>query len=286
MMFKKKKIGIALGEGGARGLVHIGVLQILKEHGIEVDIIAGTSIGAIVGAMYCETLDPFEVESRFKELIKSDLYIDLGFLNLRKKDNRQANFWDQIYSKVKGTIALTLAQTRLGILDGERFRKAIDFLIKIKSFEECKIPFTAVATDLSVGRDIGLCIGDIRQSVLASASIPGFFPPVKMDNRILSDGAISCPVPVKYIKSFKDTITICVAIPPKIKPHPKIENGIDVLIRCEEINLYYLVHEMIKGADICVIPDTQDIEWTQFDRIDELIKIGRKAGEEIILRNL
>ena len=281
-MFSQKKIGLALGEGGARGLVHIGILQILEENNIDVDIIAGTSIGAIIGAMYCEKKDPFEAETRFREFINSDLYEDVGFLNLEKRGDRQPSFWDQIYSKVKGTIALTLAQTKLSIFDIKKFEKVIDFLIRTETFDQCKIPLVVVGTDLRYGRDIPLCIGDLKRSVMASASVPGFFPPVEINNRLLSDGAIACPVPVKYAKLRDDTITIAVAVPPKLKPIQDVENAVELLIRAEEINMYYLTCEMIKDADISIIPDIGDIQWNEFHHIDKLIEIGREAGKELV----
>ncbi len=281
-MFFRKKIGLALGEGGARGLVHIGVLQVFKENNIEVDIIAGTSIGAIIGAMYCEKKDPYEVESRFKDFINSDLYEDVGFMNLEKQGGRQPSFWDQIYSKVKGTIALTLAQAKLSILDFKKFKKIIDFLIRIETFDLCKIPLVVVGTDLRYGRDIPICVGDLKRAVIASASVPGFFPPVEINNHLLSDGAIACPVPVKYARLRDETITIGVAVPPKLKPISHVENAVEVLIRAEEINMHYLTCEMLKDADISIIPDIGDIQWNEFHHIDELIEIGREAGKELV----
>ncbi|GAB6886558.1 hypothetical protein JCM13304A_00560 [Desulfothermus okinawensis JCM 13304] len=283
-MFSSKKLGLALGEGGARGLVHIGILQVLKENDIKVDIIAGTSIGAIIGAMYCEEENPYEVESRFKDFISSDLYEDIGFINLERRGNRQPSFWDQIYSRVKGTIALTMAQTKLSILDNKKFKKIMEFLIKIKTFDQCKVPLVVVATDLIYGRDIPLCVGDLRKSVMASASVPGFFPPVKIGNHILSDGAIACPVPVKYARLNNDTTVVSVAVPPKLKPIEEIENAVELLIRAEEINMHHLTCEMVKSSDISIIPDIGDIEWNEFHHIESLVEIGRKAGKELIAK--
>jgi NTE family protein len=266
----------------ARGLVHIGVLQILKEENINIDIIAGTSIGAIIGAMFSENLDPYEIESRFKDIIESELYKDIGFPRLSKSDKREASFWDQIYSKFKGTITLTLAQTKISILDDVRFRKVLDQLIKIEDFKECKIPLMVVATDLLRGRDVPLCVGNLKEAVMASASIPGFFPPVSYGEYLLSDGAIACPVPVKYVALSENFLTLSVAVPPKVKRLDRIENAIELLIRAEEINMYHLTSEMIKKADVPIMPDTKGIEWNEFHYIDELIKIGRESAKQII----
>lgn len=281
-MTKRKKIGVALGEGGARGLVHIGVLQVLKEEGLDVDIIAGTSIGAIIGAMYSETLDPFFIESRFYDLINSELYIDLGVVNLQKSEKSGVSFWHQILTKFKGTIALTLAQAKISIFDDKRFIDVLDFLISIDRFTQCKIPFIAVATDLKKGREMPLCAGNLKTAVKASASIPGFFPPVLIDGHILSDGAIACPVPVNYARLSEKTYVIGIATPPKLAPIETFDNAIEVLIRSEEINMYYLTKALVKAADLSIIADTKGIEWNEFHYIDELIHIGRESAKKVV----
>lgn len=281
-MFKRKKIGLALGEGGARGLVQIGILQILKEEGIEVDIIAGTSIGAIIGAMYAENLDPFFIESKFYDLINSDLYVDLGMPSLQKSEKSSVSFWDQVITKVKGTIALTLAQAKVSIFDDKRFKEVINFLISSETFDECKIPFIAVATDLKRGRDMPMCFGNLKKAVRASASIPGFFPPVIVDGHILSDGAIACPVPVRYARLPEETYVICVATPPKMAVVDDFDNAIEILVRSEEINMYYLTSALAKEADLSILPDTKGIEWNEFHHMDELVKIGRESAKKVI----
>ena len=281
-MGKKKKIGIALGEGGARGLVHIGILQIFKEENIELDIIAGTSIGAIIGAMYCETLDPYEIETRFKEFIESDLYRDVGFPMLTKTEKREANFWDQIYSKVKGTIALTLAHTKVSLLENDHFSKILEQLIHVDDFKDLEKPLMAIATDLLRGMEVPLCVGDLKKAVLASASIPGFFPPVPYGDHLLSDGAIACPVPVKYAALSNNNFTIGVGVPPNLKKLQDIENAIELIIRAEEINMFHLTSEMVKKAHIPIIIDTQGIEWNEFHKIDELIAIGRNYAKDVV----
>ncbi len=282
MGMRYKRVGLALGEGGARGLAHIGVLQVLQEEGIEVSMVAGTSIGAIVGAMYAQHMDSFKVYKRFKKVIESEVYRDSGIPSLLSVDHREARFWDQISSRIKGTIALTLASSRLSLLDTENLQSVIDALIDARDFSQLKIPFMSIATDLKKGREVVLCVGDLKRAIQASASIPGFFAPVKYKDYLLSDGAISCPVPVRYCALSSDTLKICVAVPPLLRDLRSLDNALEVMIRSEEINMHYFTHEMVKGADIAIIPDTGDIEWNEFHRIDELVKIGRNAARNKI----
>ncbi len=278
----KMRVGLALGEGGARGLVHIGVLQVFHEEDIEVSIIAGSSIGAIIGAMYAETMDPFEVHKRFKEVIESELYHDTGISSLLTVEDRDARFWDQISSRIKGTIALTLASTKMSLLSSENLKKVIDALIRVEEFSQLHIPLMVVATDLKGGREVVLCVGDLKRAVLASASIPGFFSPVRYKDYLLSDGAISCPVPVKYCAGSPRVLKVCVAVPPILSRMKHLDNALEVVMRSEEINMYYFTREMIKDADVALVPDIGDIKWNDFHRIDELVEIGRNVAKEKI----
>ncbi len=275
-----EKVGLALGEGGARGLVHIGVLQVLNEEGIKISMISGTSIGAIVGAMYAQHLNPFEVYKRFRQVIESDIYKESGIPSLLRVENREARFWDQISSRIKGTIALTLAGSRISILDTTKLQGVIEALIDAKDFSMLKIPLMSIATDLKKGREVVLCVGDLKRAVQASASIPGFFAPVRYKDYLLGDGAISCPVPVKYCASSRDILRIGVAAPPLLRSVESLDNALEVMIRAEEINMHYFTHEMIKEADIAIVVNTGEIEWNEFHRIDELIDMGREAAKD------
>ena len=103
------KLGIALGGGGARGFAHIGVLQVLQENKIQVDFVSGTSMGSIIGAMYCETGDAFEVERRIRQFIDSEEFKKTGIPQARDKVERKENFWDNLSSEIRGRIAVNIA---------------------------------------------------------------------------------------------------------------------------------------------------------------------------------
>ncbi|MFW6415350.1 MAG: patatin-like phospholipase family protein [Thermodesulfobacteriota bacterium] len=276
---KDVKIGVALGQGGARGLAHIGVLQVLQENGFPIDIISGTSIGALIGAMYSETQDTYVMQGRVEEFIASEIYQHTGFPYILKPTEREPNFWDQITSKIKGTIALNLAQTKIGLFSQERFKSGIQILLQAQTFEECKIPLVTVATDLESGHEIPFCSGNLFMAVLASAAIPGFFAPIKHRGFSLSDGAICCPVPTKYAVYDPNTVVIGVNVPPRLENPKPIENALDVMIRAENINMYYLSSNLMARADVGITPETGYVEWNEFHRYEELIQSGRDAAE-------
>lgn len=178
-MREHHKIGLALGSGSARGWAHIGVLRALADVGIRPDIIAGSSIGAAVGAAYAAgRLDAYEAFARGLDRRQVWSYFDISF--------------------------------RGGLIKG---RKVFDFLhadIPDLAIEDLSLPFVAVATDIALGREVWLRSGPLLESLRASAAIPGIVTPVKLDGRWLVDGGVLNPVPVSVCRALGATVVIAV----------------------------------------------------------------------------
>ena len=200
MPAQRINIGLALGGGGARGLVHIGVLKSLKKQGIPIHMGAGASIGATIGAMYAATLDPDWVEKRFRQFVQSDLYKKIGLDRLVPTDQPNSSIFQTTATHVKNQIIVNLANDRLGILKQDRLLQVLEYLIPVKTFEELKIPFSCLTLDLNSGEDIIFKTGDLVEAILASSAIPGFIPPVEKNGLLLTDGSVSCPVPVITVR--------------------------------------------------------------------------------------
>lgn len=276
----KRGLGLALGEGGARGLAHIGVLQVLQDQGIRVDHVAGTSIGAVVGAMYAETLDAYLVQERFEELAESEEHLTrLGLRRFARGEKREASFWDMIGARIMGTLALNLAQTRSGLVKVERLERTLEGLLHIRHFSECRIPFVALATDISWGREMPLCTGNLIRAVTASAAIPGFFTPVEHDGLSLSDGAICCPLPVPYAEHAEGAVIMGVAVPTSLQRKEEPENAIDIMLRAQEVNMHYFTSRLMERAHVALYPDIGDVQWHEMDRVREMVRAGREAAE-------
>lgn len=176
----KKKIGLALGGGAARGWAHIGVIEALADCGVKVDLVAGTSIGALVGSVYASgTLDSFK---------KAILEID------RKK----------IISM------LDVVFPRCGLLDGKKVTDFFKSYISGRVFSDLDIPFGAVATELQTSNEIWLTQGDITAAVRASIAVPGLFTPVMIEDRLMVDGGLVNPLPVSLVRSMGADIVIAV----------------------------------------------------------------------------
>ncbi|HIH4761324.1 patatin-like phospholipase RssA [Serratia ureilytica] len=174
------KIGLALGAGSAKGWAHIGVINALKKLGIEVDIVAGCSVGALVGAAFASHRLP-----------------------VMEQWVRSFSYWDVIR-------LMDFSWQRGGLLRGDRVFNAVGQLLKISDIAECALKFGAVTTNLSTGRELWLTEGDIHQAVRASCSMPGLLAPVWADGYWLVDGAVVNPVPVSLCRALGADIVIAV----------------------------------------------------------------------------
>ena len=177
---RKVKVGLALGSGAAKGWAHIGVIKALERAGIEIDVVAGCSVGALVGSAY--------VNNR---------------LAVMEKWVSAFSYWDVIR-------LMDVSWQRGGLLRGQRVFNHIRQLIPHDSIEACNKPFGVVATNLSTGRELWLTEGDLHQAVRASCSMPGLLPPVGYNGYWLVDGAVVNPVPVSLTRAMGADIVIAV----------------------------------------------------------------------------
>ncbi|WP_435626903.1 patatin-like phospholipase family protein [Candidatus Ferrigenium straubiae] len=177
---RRPGVGLALGSGSARGLAHLGVIRAIEDAGIEVGFIAGTSMGALIGAIHAAgKLD--ELEAAF-----------LGF-----DWKKTASFFDVVLPKS-------------GLLDGARISELVRAHIHADSIEALPLPFAAVATDIVSGEEVVIRSGDVIEAVRASISVPGIFTPVRSNGHILVDGGITNPVPVSAARAMGAGIVIAV----------------------------------------------------------------------------
>ena len=260
------KIGLALGSGAARGLAHIGVLDALSEAAIPIDMIAGTSMGAVIGACFSKEGDIATVEE------------------IALKTNRR---------QLARLLDLNLASLRKGLIYGQRIEKLLYSLIGDVEFKDLKIPFATVATDASTGEEVVIREGSVIEAVRASISIPAIFVPVKVQGKFLVDGGIINPVPVDVLKGMGAKFIIAVNVlcePQKRKPIslsqkgevPEAPNIFNTLIQAIYIMEYEIIKSRILKADIIINPDVSHIQAFEFYRGEEAILEGYKATRNIL----
>ena len=237
------KIGLALGSGGSRGLAHIGVLKCLLENNIKIDYLAGTSVGSLVGGLYAA-------------------WGDIGRL-------------EQLFQNVdyKTVIQILLDPfTTEGIIKGEKFVKFLEDNLGNQKIEDLKIPFVAVATDLTTGQPHLFNSGRLVDAIRASCSLPLVFSPFKIQNQNFIDGGTSIPVPVSVLKSMGADKTIAVNVYTNLFTDNKANFA---------SSLYALLFNLAQAnsflADVIVEPQLPNINPLDFINTKNLVDIGYQS---------
>jgi len=279
-MYKNLKIGLALGGGGARGACHIGVLKILEDNGIIPDVIAGTSAGSMIGAMYASEMNAHIVEQKYMKHIQSENFKDLGFRYIANSEKDDSIF-SQIVKQIKNQYVLMVSSNRKSIIKNERLSKAANILFETKKFEDLKIPLLVTATDLVTGNPIIYKTGDLVDAVVQSSTIPGFVEPTYHNNRMLVDGGISLPTPVTPLIGECDFI-ISINITRGVSNQPEPNNIFEILNRSRDISIGQLNKFLLEKANFIIKPEHNNLHWSAFDKSDEFLKVGEKAASDSI----
>ena len=269
-------LGLALGGGGARGAAHIGVLQELHQGGVKIDTIAGTSAGSVIGAMYAATGDPFWVENRFRDFIKSKPFSGLRSKRLTKGGDPDSVF-DQIAKKVSDQYVMMMSLKRRSIIKKDPLLKAIKFLLPVSTFKELKVPLKVISTDLNSCEDRIDDSGDLIEAVVRSCSIPGFVEPSELNNEIIVDGGVGMPIPVPAIKK-ECVFTLAIDISRyQLKPMKKV-NMMEIIKRADMVTSLRLKARLSEEADFVISPNTMGLHWSDFDQFETLIEKGKDAA--------
>ncbi len=248
-MGKAPSLGLALSSGAARGLAHIGVIKVMEEEKIPIDFIAGSSMGALVGVLYSAGI-PLQV----MECLAVSL------------DKRKWTDW-----KLSG----------LGAMGGNKVHDLLRLLLRNKTFQDVKIPVSAVATDLIHGELVEIKEGPLVPAVMASIAVPGIFPPVKHQEKMLVDGGVLCRVPVQQARNLGAEVIVAVDVGGLIQ-EAHIGNFFDVVSQSISIMGREIMKNQLNQADILVCPDISGIGLTQFQKAETCILEGEKAARKVL----
>jgi NTE family protein len=240
------RIGLALGGGFARGIAHAGVLRVFEHHRIPLHCITGVSAGAIVAAAYASGADADEIarvgcSMRFRDVAKWSI-------------------------------------CRMGVMGSERMKRFLEGLLKTYRFEDMRIPLGVVATDLCTGQPVSFRdAGDVFLPIRASCAYPGLFQPVRDEERLLVDGAMSMEIPAIVARELGATHVISVALPPPPCRRPP-KDVFQVIRRCFQIMQGRSEEGWRSASDLIVEPDLKSIEWNGFASGPEMVKAGEAAA--------
>jgi len=246
----RKKIGLALGGGGAKGLVHIGIIKALEKAGIPIDFVAGTSMGALVGGWYAAT--------------RNIVFLENIFLNIKKEDI--------IPNKaVRGVESSKLFKNDV-------FAKLLIGFLDDKKIEQCSLPFRATATNVENGKEVILSKGPLVEAIRASIALPVVFQPVKVEGQLLMDGGVSNPVPANIVRQMGADFIIAIDISSRWiridNDLADLQNVPSFIANAFSVMEYEVAQQVLKQADLVMRPPVMSYDWLEFFRAKEIIEIG------------
>ena len=247
------RVALVLGGGGSRGIAHVGVIEVLQENNIPIDLIVGSSIGSAVGALYADSKDAKQLKSiLFKA--KRDELLDFSFADL-----------------------LRMFSSPTSPIRGQAYENFIFNHLSAKNFAELKIPLVVVTVDAKSGKKFIINKGAIAVAVRASSAIPPIIAPVQLYGKTLFDGGVLEPVPVATAKLFNPQFIIAVDInntPPEVLPR----NVFELTYKAFWLEYYQLSRAQSAKADIDIHPDLSGHGVFEDHRKEELYLIGKKAA--------
>ncbi|QQX77449.1 MULTISPECIES: patatin-like phospholipase family protein [Aequorivita] len=274
------KVGLVLSGGGAKGLAHIGALKVIEESGVRIDYIGGTSMGAIIGALYASGYSAKQLDSIFRQTDFSTLIQD--------DIPRSAKTFYEKQEAEKYALVLPFDKFKIGFPSGlSKGQNVYNLLSKLTShvsavsdFSELPIPFFCVATNVENGKEVILDHGYLPRAVIASGALPSLFSPVVIDDKVLIDGGVVNNYPVNEVREKGMDIIIGVDVQDSLKSRDNLKSAFEVLV---QINNYRTINAMIekrKKTDIYIHPNINDFSVVSFDEGNKIVASGVTAAEK------
>ena len=245
-------VGLALGGGMARGCAHVGVLRELERNGIPIDLIAGTSVGSLIGGAYAAGLTPDQIE----DLAMNITWNDLGRVTI----------------------------SRLGFYDSKRTEDFIRSNFPVTEFEQTRIPFGAVATDIQTGKMVVFTEGSLPLAIRASCAMPIFYTPVMVNGRMMVDGGLVGHIPASVARMMGADVVIAVDVNSQHLPIPQPTHLFTVMTQALAIMGRSSVGYLYADADIVIRPQIENIRPDDLSKAGELIKAGEEAAQRVAHR--
>ncbi|NTW66692.1 MAG: patatin-like phospholipase family protein [Nitrospirae bacterium] len=249
----RPKVALVLGGGAARGFAHIGVIRALEQEKVPIDLIVGTSVGSLIGAIYAYDANSMELEWTAFMLEKDSLF-DYGLIT---------------------------AFTGMGVAKGDKLEEFVKSKVPVANIENLKIPFAAVATDLNRGTSVVLDKGSVARAVRASSAIPGVFNPVEYQGRLLVDGGVIDSIPVSVAREKGADIVIAVDISMNVVNF-NITNIVDVMLQSITIMGAVNAKTRKKEADVLISPKVGDVGMMDFTQKKRCMLAGIEATQKMM----
>jgi len=279
---KNLKVGLVLSGGGAKGLAHIGALKVIEESGVKIDYIAGTSMGAIVGALYASGYSADELTVLFKQVNFEELIRD-DFLRKNK------SFFERIDAD-KHAITLPFNKFKLSIPSaiskGQNsynfYVRLLDHVKEVSDFSKLPIPFLCIATDVETGKQVLLEKGYLPDAIAASGAIPTLFEPVYLNDKLLVDGGVSNNYPIEELLTKNIDVVIGVDVQDSLKKKEKLNSASDIMFQLSNFNTQSQMQPKIAKTAVYIKPDITNYNIVSFDQSEEIYTSGHIAAKALM----
>lgn len=282
---------LALGGGGARGIAHLGAMEVLRGLGVRVEHIVGVSIGSLAGSLCALNEDISDVQKRVTDLVTSEKFQEQQskmFATAPATDEPSASgmfaWWNQMSRFLGARRRMLDLIRRPSLLPATFIQDIITALLPDIDIRDARIPLTIVALDLQTGEQIALTRGSLRSAVLASTAIPGIFPPVDIDGRQLVDIGVIDALPVAVASEYGSDLTIAVDVGANVEPSPPLTTAKDIFLRINDLTERHVRRYTRGMADLVIRPPVAGRPWYDFSKPLELIECGRVATRQAFFR--
>lgn len=276
----RPRVGLVLSSGGARGLAEIGALKVIEEAGVHVDVVTGSSMGSIIGALYAVGYTPDQIERvalaiNWNELFNDRLARNQLPMKNRKKDDRYLLSLPVVAWRPRLPAGLVAGQNIYSL-----FVELTWPYFEVADFRELPREYACVATDISTGESVVLDHGSLPDAIKASMSIPSVFTPVRIDGRLLVDGGVVNKLPAEVARNMGCDILVGVDVSGELLPTEKLDNLVGILNQTIDVTLDPTHQAQKRMCNVLIMPNTDRFGTRDYAKVRDLIRLGEEAARE------
>jgi NTE family protein len=270
-------VTLVLGGGGFKGVAHVGVLSALQAGGVPIERVVGSSAGALLGATYCYLGDAAEMRRLVTDFLASEGFRAHSLVGFRRQPGKLP-LLSRLVHGIRRQVMLERIFRRSSAFGGTAVRYIVKSMVPHVDITDLRLPLGVCVLDLQRGEDLLLTHGDLRAAVLASSAVPGFFPPVEHDGRLLCDAGLVNNLPTQLARDAGGDIIVAVDLSAGLPPSRPDAVGMEVLLRVQEISTRLANQRCGRDADVVITPDLDGRHWLDTSGLTSVIEAGERAA--------